>query len=236
MTTLFLIRHGLTAQTGKTLYGRTAGIGLDARGRAQADAMIERFEGIRLAAVYSSPLERCVETVEPLAAARRLDVEPRHALIEMDTGSWTGRPLAQARRTKAWRILLETPSAFRFPNGESFPQAQARAIDEVSRIVAGHPRGNVAVATHGDIVRMLVSHYSGAHLDAFQRTIVDTASVSVVHVDGTMPRVLLVNDTGGLRRFANARAKRRTDRPAERRADRPANERANERGSRNLRG
>ncbi|MFN8232075.1 MAG: MSMEG_4193 family putative phosphomutase [Actinomycetota bacterium] len=205
MTTLFLIRHGLTAQTGKTLYGRTEGIDLDDRGRSQADALIGRFEGIRVHAIYTSPLERCVQTVEPLAAARRLPLERRHALVEMEAGSWTGRPLAQVRRTKAWRVLQETPSAFRFPEGESFPEAQARAIDELTRIVERHPRGSVVVATHGDIARMLVAHYAGAHLDRFQRTIVDTAGVSVVHLDGGRPYVLLVNDTGGLGRFAAPR-------------------------------
>jgi probable phosphoglycerate mutase len=202
VTTLFLIRHGLTAKTGRTLYGRTRGIGLDGRGRAQADALIGRFEGIRLTAIYSSPLERCVETVEPLAAARRLSVELRNELIEMDAGTWTGRPLAQVRRTKAWRLLLDAPSAFRFPGGESFLEAQTRAVDAMSAIVGRHRRGNVVIATHGDIVRILVSHYGGAHLDQFQRTIVDTAAVSVVHVDGATPHVLLVNDTGGLGRFA----------------------------------
>jgi probable phosphoglycerate mutase len=208
VTTLFLIRHGLTAQTGKTLYGRARGIGLDGRGRAQAGSLIERFEGIRLSAIYSSPLERCVETVEPLAAARHLTVEPRDELVEMDAGAWTGRPLAQVRRTKAWRLVLETPSAFRFPGGESFPEAQARALGAVSEIAGRHRRGNVVIATHGDIVRMLVSHYAGAHLDRFQRTIVDTAAVSVVHVDGATTHVLLVNDTGGLGRFATPRGER----------------------------
>jgi probable phosphoglycerate mutase len=208
VTTLFLIRHGLTAQTGKTLYGRAKGIGLDDRGRAQAEALIERFEGVRVSAIYTSPLERCVQTVEPLAAARRIALQRRAALIEMEAGTWTGRPLAQMRRTKAWRVLLDTPSAFRFPDGESFPEAQARAIDELTRIAERHPRGNVVVATHGDIARMLVAHYAGVHLDRFQRTIVDTAGVSVVHLDGGRPHVLLVNDTGGLQRFATPRGKR----------------------------
>lgn len=208
MTTLFLVRHGLTAQTGRTLYGRTKGIGLDDRGRAQADALVERFEGVRVSAIYTSPLERCVQTVEPLAAARRLPLQRRPPLIEMEAGTWTGRPLAQVRRTKAWRVLLETPSAFRFPDGESFPEAQARAIDELTRIVERHPRGSVVVATHGDIARMLVAHYAGVHLDRFQRTLVDTAGVSVVHLDGGRPHVLLVNDTGGLGRFATPRGKR----------------------------
>jgi probable phosphoglycerate mutase len=208
VTTLFLIRHGLTAQTGRTLYGRTKGIGLDDRGRAQAEALIARFEGVRIGAIYTSPLERCVQTVEPLAGARGLRLERRPALIEMEAGTWTGRPLAQVRRTKAWRVLLDTPSAFRFPEGESFPEAQARAIDELSRIVERHPRGSVVVATHGDVARMLVAHYAGVHLDRFQRMIVDTAGVSVVHLDGGRPHVLLVNDTGGLQRFATPRGKR----------------------------
>jgi probable phosphoglycerate mutase len=208
VTTLFLIRHGLTAQTGKTLYGRTEGIGLDDRGRAQAEGLVDRFEGVRVHAIYTSPLERCVQTVEPLAAARRLPLERRPALIEMEAGTWTGRPLAQVRRTKAWRVLQETPSAFRFPGGESFPEAQARAIDELTRVAERHPRGSVVVATHGDIARMLVAHFAGVHLDRFQRTIVDTGGVSVIHLDGGRPHVLLVNDTGGLQRFAAPRRKR----------------------------
>lgn len=202
MTTLFLIRHGLTAVTGKTLYGRTSGVPLDDRGRAQAEALAERFVPVRLTAVYSSPLDRCVETMGPLAARQRLDVVPRERLIEMDVGTWTGRPIAQARRTRLWKELIHRPSQFRFPGGESFADAQARTLAEIQEIVARHPRGRVAVGSHGDIIRMLVAHLSGAHLDLFQRTIVDPASVSVVSIGEAGPHVLLVNDTGSLERFA----------------------------------
>ncbi len=209
MTTLFLIRHGLTAVTGKTLYGQTRGISLDARGRAQAERLAERFTPVRVTAVYSSPLERCVETVAPLAAARGLEVAERDALIEMDAGAWTNRPLAQLRRTRLWRDVIERPSMFRFPDGESFAEAQTRALEGVQTIAAAHPHGRVVVGTHGDVVRMLVAHFSGAHLDLFQRMASDPASVSVVHLGGGQPRVLLVNDTGGLERFAPPpRAKR----------------------------
>jgi broad specificity phosphatase PhoE len=159
----------------------------------------------RLSAVYSSPLERCVETVAPLAERQGLRIVLRQGLIEMEAGSWTNRSLAQLRRTKLWRQVLQAPSQFRFPNGEGFAEAQVRALEEMSRIAAAHPRGRVAVSTHGDIVRMLVAYYGGAHLDLFQRTIVDPAGVSVVVLDAGFPRILLVNDTGGLRRFAPAR-------------------------------
>ena len=98
--------------------------------------------------------------------------------------------------------MQRAPSQFRFPGGESFTEAHDRIVGEAQRIAARHPRGNVAIATHGDLVRILVSYYTGAHLDQFQRTLIDTASVSVIHLDGGTPRVLLVNDTGGLDRFA----------------------------------
>lgn len=202
MATLFLIRHGLTEVTGSRLYGRTAGIHLDERGRGQAAALVERFEGIRLAAVYSSPLERCVETVRPIAAARDLEVRTSEALVEMDAGDWTGRTLLSLHRTKLWSIVQRNPSRFRFPGGEGFVEAEARVLDEIHRIAARHPRGRVVVGTHGDLVRVVIAHFAGAHLDQFQRVMADPASVSVVHLDDGLPRILLVNDTGSLRRFA----------------------------------
>ena len=202
MTTLFLIRHGLTAATGSRLYGRTDGFHLDERGRAQADGLVARFASVRLTGIYSSPLERCLETVEPLAAAQRLSVVRRPELIEMDAGEWTGRTLASLRRTKLWSQVQRSPSTFRFPGGEAFTEANARVVGEVERIARRHRRGRVAVVTHGDIVRILLAHVTGSPLDSFQRIVIDTASVSVVHLGGEHPHVFLVNDTGGgLERF-----------------------------------
>ena len=201
MTIIFLIRHGLTSVTGSKLYGRTEGFHLDERGRAQSERLVERFASVRATAVYSSPLERCIETVEPLAAAQRLPVVPRDDLIEMDAGSWTGRSLSSLRRTKLWREVQQSPSTFRFPGGEAFAEAQARVVGEIERIGRRHRRGRVVVATHGDIVRILLAHFAGVPLDLFQRTVVDTASVSVVQLGGGQTHVLLVNDTGGLKRF-----------------------------------
>lgn len=202
MTTVFLIRHGLTGQTGTTLYGRTGGIPLDHRGRAQAERLVERFDGVKLTALYSSPLERCVQTVEPLAAAQRLRVDERDALLEMDTGTWTGKPLRRLRQLKAWREVQSSPATFRFPEGESFDEARQRLVAEIERIAKRHRHGRVAVATHGDVVRLLLNHYVGAELNAFQRMVADTASVSVLAIGGGHAAVLLANDTvGALRRF-----------------------------------
>jgi probable phosphoglycerate mutase len=202
MTTIFLIRHGLTGQTGTTLYGQTPGIDLDHRGRAQAQDLAERFRPIRLTAIYSSPLERCMQTVEPLGAAQRLTVVPRPGLIEMDAGTWTGRPLTSLRKLKAWGQVQTSPSSFRFPSGEGFAEALERVTAEVHAIARRHRRGRVAIATHGDIARILLGYLTGAPLDAFQRIVIDTASVSVVTIGGRGRTYLhLMNETGGLDRF-----------------------------------
>jgi probable phosphoglycerate mutase len=217
MALLFLVRHGLTAETGKVLYGRTPGIGLDDRGRAQAERLAERLRAVRPTTIYSSPLERCRETVEPLAGALRLHIQLRDELIEMDAGSWTGRSLPGLRRTRHWPTVQREPSAFRFPGGESFVEAHARAIAEAERIARRHPRGRVVVATHGDIVRMLVGHYAGTSLDGFQRFGADTASVSVVASDGRgRAQLLLLNDTGDLSRFVPPTASKQPERPSPR--------------------
>jgi probable phosphoglycerate mutase len=205
MALLFLIRHGLTAQTGHVLYGRTPGIPLDERGRAQARVLAQRFDGVRLTAVYSSPLERCVQTVAPLAAARRLRVQDAAGLIEMEAGSWTGKRLTSVRRLKAWSTVQREPSAFAFPGGgEGFVGAQARTVESILAIARRHPRGRVAVATHGDIARLALAHFLGTPIDAFQRIVVDTASVSVLRIERGRGAVLLMNDTGGLGTFAAA--------------------------------
>ncbi len=201
MGLVFLVRHGLTAQTGRLLYGRTPGIDLDRRGVAQADALVERFDGVRLSAIYSSPLERCRQTVNPLASARRLTVRTDDALLEMDAGTWTGRTLAQLRRTKAWRTVQQTPSAFAFPGGEAFTDAQARVVAAIDRLARRHRRGAIVVATHGDIVRIALAHYQAMPLDEFQRIVIDTVGVSALLLGDGRPHVLLVNDAGGLGRF-----------------------------------
>jgi|SRR3954468_1493630 probable phosphoglycerate mutase len=201
MGLVFLVRHGLTGQTGRLLYGRTPGIDLDARGRAQAEALVARFEGVRLSAIYSSPLERCRQTVEPLSAARRIAIRTDDAFLEMEAGDWTGRTLAQLRRTKAWRTVQQTPSDFVFPGGEAFMDAQARVVTAIDRLARRHSKGSIAIATHGDIARIALAHYLATPLDDFQRIVIDTVGVSVILLGADRPHVLLVNDTGGLARF-----------------------------------
>jgi probable phosphomutase (TIGR03848 family) len=198
VTTLLLLRHGTTDLTGKRLYGRSQDVQLSEEGRRQADHLGERLAPLRPSALYTSPIGRCVETAKRIAAACRLETRELEGLAEIDYGRWTGRSFASLARTKLWRRVHRVPSSVRFPDGETLPQAQRRIVDALETIVERHPRGLVAVVSHGDPIAMALAHYSGTHLDLFQRLQVSPGSISAVAVHDGLPRVLLVNDTGTL--------------------------------------
>ncbi|MEX2275806.1 MAG: MSMEG_4193 family putative phosphomutase [Actinomycetota bacterium] len=205
MTLLLLIRHGVTDVTGTRLVGWTPGVHLSETGREQADAVRDRLGGTRIDAIYSSPLERCRETAQPLAAERRLPIRIRKGIGEVAYGSWTNRPLKQLARTKLWRRVQIAPSRMRFPEGEAMSEARSRAVTELDRIVTDHPRHVVAVFSHADVIKLVVAEFAGIHMDLFQRIVVDPASVCAVEIGGGVPRLLRINDTGSLASLAPRR-------------------------------
>jgi len=213
MTLLLLVRHADTPVAGKVLTGWSRGVHLNERGREQARALIGRLDGIPVEAVYSSPLERCRETAAPLARARGLEVRVRRALLEVDYGEWTNRPIRQLARTKRWQSVQHAPSSFRFPGGESLRGVQARAVDVVRTIAEAHPGGAVMVVTHADVVRLVLAELAGIHLDLYQRLAVEPASVSAVVLRDGQTRVLKVNDTGSLASLAPPPPSRRARTP-----------------------
>lgn len=198
VTVLLLIRHGDTDAAGKRLTGLARGVRLNARGREEAARLVERLEGVPIVAIYSSPLERCRETAAPLAKVRGLALRARRPMIEVDYGDWTGRAISEVRRTRLWKTVQQSPSAVRFPGGESLLEVQGRAVAEIERMAAAHPSGIVAVVSHADVIRLLLVHYAGMHVDHLQRLILDPCSVSVVALGDRVPRLLKVNDTGDL--------------------------------------
>jgi probable phosphoglycerate mutase len=200
MTTLVLVRHATTASTGKRLGGRTSAP-LDDAGRDQAQAAAERLAGVPLKAVYASPLPRTLQTAQIVAAPHRLPVVEDEGLLEVEYGDWTDRPLKPLLRTKKWPVIQARPSLVTFPNGESIREAQLRAVAAVERIVARHRKATVAVVSHADVIKALVSFYLGQPLDLFQRLHVSPASFSVLHLsaDGGQPVLSRFNDDGPMK-------------------------------------
>lgn len=196
MTTLLLVRHGLTHLTGSVLAGRTPGVHLSERGREQARRLAERLAGLELDALVSSPLERCRQTAAALAGEREVLTDER--FTECGYGEWTGRPLAELAKEPLWRVVQAHPSSAVFPGGESMLDVWHRAIGAVRdwNTKVGE-KGVYLVCSHGDVIKAIVADALGLHLDQFQRISIDPASLTVIRYTPLRPFVLRVNDVGG---------------------------------------
>ncbi|HEY2762958.1 MAG TPA: histidine phosphatase family protein [Pseudonocardiaceae bacterium] len=203
MGTLILLRHGRSAaNSAGILAGRTPGVALDEHGRAQAGTVVERLAQLPLAAIVSSPLQRCRETVTPLAEARGLEVALDDGFLEVDYGQWTGRELKKLGKESLWKVVQSHPSAAVFPGGEGLAALQARAVAAVrewdAKLVSEHGAGVVwLTCTHGDVIKAILADALGMHLDGFQRIVVNPGAISAVSYTETRPFVQLVNDCSG---------------------------------------
>lgn len=184
MTILLLIRHGENDYSKKGKFaGRLPGVHLNARGMEQAEALGLALKDAPLKAVYSSPLERAMETAAPVARARRLEVLQEPGLIESDIGSWEGLSLRRVALTKYWKVVQNAPSRAGHPGGETFLQTQTRVVTALSSICARHkPRDVIACVFHADPIKLAVAYYLGMPLDQFQRLACSTGSMAVLAV------------------------------------------------------
>ena len=197
-TLVLLVRHGQTPTTGKHLPGRTPGLHLSEEGQRQAELAAKRIAELpHVDAVYSSPLERARETAAPIAAARGLKVQIDKGLLECDFGQWTGGELRELMKKPEWTTVQRYPSGFRFPDGESFGEMQARMGACLERLRGCHPGGVLVAVSHADTIKAAVTQAMGAHLDLFQRTAISTCSITAIAYGTNGPMVLTVNSTGG---------------------------------------
>lgn len=201
MTTVILLRHGrTTANAGGILAGWSPGVRLDEAGEAQVSAVGERLAKVPLAAVVSSPLERCVQTATAVTAGRDLELRTDDRLGEARYGDWTGRTIKELAKEPLWKVVQQHPSAAVFPGpeGEGLAQTQARAVAAVrARNAELGPDAVWLACSHGDVIKAVLADALGLHLDQFQRIVVDPASISVITYTDTRPFVVRMNDTGG---------------------------------------
>jgi probable phosphomutase (TIGR03848 family) len=193
MMNLLLIRHALNDWADKKLAGWTPGVSLNAEGCAQVEALVKRLADVPLAAIYSSPLERTMETAQPVAEDHGLTVQVREGLGEIRFGEWTGRSLEELRKEPLWPIIQVYPSGARFPGGESLREAQARLVAEIDTIIGNHDKETVALFSHSDPIKMAVAHYLGLPLDLYQRLSIGPASVTAFAFTPFGPRLLFLN-------------------------------------------
>ncbi len=205
MATVILVRHGrTTANATSVLAGRLPGVKLDETGQEQAANTAARLGSLPLAAIVSSPLERCRQTAKTIMGAQAgpLTIATERGITECDYGDWQGRALKELAREKLWATVQTQPSAATFPGGESLGAMQARAVAAVRRhdaaVESSHGAGAVWVAvSHGDIIKSVLADALGMHLDLFQRINVDPASISIVRYTSHRPYVLATNTHAG---------------------------------------
>jgi probable phosphomutase (TIGR03848 family) len=195
MTELLLIRHGENDLTKRGLLaGRLPGVHLNEKGRQQAEELANELSQLPIKAVYSSPLERAMETAQPLARALQVRVQRDPGLLEIDVGTWEGKSIRRLARTQYWRIVQENPSRARHPGGEGFLQVQTRVVSALECICTEHQSGDlIACVLHGDPIKLAVAHYIGLPLDHFQRLSCNTASVTMLALGSGNARLLWLN-------------------------------------------
>lgn len=201
-TYLMLIRHGENDWVGTNrLAGRTNGVHLNDKGRSQSAWLAEQLANQPISAIYSSPLERCLQTAQPVAEALGKQVIQEPDVIEVDYGEWQGGDLRELSKLPEWQSVQHFPSSFRFPGGETLHQVQSRAVWAIDRIVQAHPNQLVVIFSHGDVIRTTLAHYMGTPLDLFQRIVINTASISTLAFHNGRPMVLSTNHVSELPKF-----------------------------------
>ena len=195
MAVILFVRHGENEYVKKgRLAGRLSGVHLNKKGRAQADAVADLLKEMPIKAVYSSPLERTMETAQPIAKQLGLEIIPRQGLIEVDFGEWQDKKIKGLSRLKVWKIVQHSPSRMRFPEGEAFYQAQHRVVkelDELSRLY--DERDVVVCVSHSDTIKLAVAFYIGLPLDSFQRLHISPASITALLIADTGSRLMKLN-------------------------------------------
>lgn len=192
---VYLIRHGETDAMGRGLCGRMRGISLNQTGRLQAVRIAEYLKDEPIVALYSSPLERALETAGELARSRQLEVQPSQAFIEIDHGEWGGKTWEELEKIPLWRIYNTYRSATRCPQGELAAEVQARAASELDLLLERHRDQHIAIISHADVIRATISHYAGIPIDLSLRLEVFPASISTIHLGREGPRLLEINRT-----------------------------------------
>ena len=194
MTTFFLIRHAHCDGVGQVLWGRLRDVHLSADGKSAARALAQRVAPNRLDAIYSSPLERAVETAEEIAKhSERVPVRIIESLNELDFGDWTGESIENLDHDPVWQRFNSVRTRTPIPGGESILDAQTRIVDELKRLTIKHDDGQVAIVSHADMIKIALAYFAKLDIDRPDLFNVPPCSVSVLALTETRAGAMAVH-------------------------------------------
>ena len=202
MTTILLTRHGHVEGIRPARFRGRAELALTGHGVAQAEALARRIAaGWKPAAVYTSPLQRCVVTGGKVAAACSIKAEPRKGLGDIDYGSWQMRTHEEVRAEspEAYDQWQRTPQFTRFPGGESLQDVVARTSDVLREMLERYPKETVVLVGHDSVNRVLLMQLLDIPLSAYSRLVQDPCTLNEIEVFATGEvRAQRINDTSHL--------------------------------------
>ena len=167
MTTILLARHGETDWNREGRFQGHADPPLNDTGRAQAAALATELAGAELAAVYSSPLRRAIETAQVVAAQHELEPRALDALREVDVGSWQGltRAEIETRFPDGFARWLDYEQGW--TDGETYEEMGRRVVAALLELAAAHAREQILAVTHGGPIRAAFAFANGtSHVEA----------------------------------------------------------------------
>ena len=193
MPQLYLLRH---AQSEANQRGILAGpdntINLSEKGRKQSLKISKHLQAIAFQQIYSSPISRCLQTIQPLIKGRpNIEIVQEIKIQEMDYGQWNGKDLKILSKKRDWQRIQSAPSKFTFPDGESFNQLRRRVTLFLSQIA--DKDGPILVVSHGDVIKMMLACTLDLPTDKFQNFVIEPASISIVQYGSRVKNVISVN-------------------------------------------
>jgi broad specificity phosphatase PhoE len=202
MTKILLTRHGHVEGIKPARFRGRAELELTEHGLAQADALAKRIASTwKPAAVFTSPLQRCVLTGGKIAAACSIKGEVRDGLHDIDYGAWQMRTHDEvsAESPEAYRQWRAAPQFTRFPKGESLQDVMARASDVLREALLRYPEQTVVLVGHDSVNRVLLLQLLDMPLAAYWRLVQDPGTLNEIEIFAAGDvRVQRVNDTSHL--------------------------------------
>lgn len=203
MTTIVLVRHGQTQwnpQERERFRGRVD-LSLDETGIRQAHALAERVAGLHIQAIYTSPLERALETARIVARRLKSELEILPDIIDIDYGAWQGHSHREIAELwpELYGVWLATPHLVHLPQGESLEEVRARASPALEEVALRHEGQTVLLVAHQVVNKVLFCAILGLDNSHFWRIRQDTCCINLFDYEDGTYAINLLNDTCHLR-------------------------------------
>jgi alpha-ribazole phosphatase len=207
MVTVILVRHGETAWNRREVFRGRADVELNQRGRAQAQAVAASLKKREVAAVYSSPLRRAIETAQAIARPHNIPVRVEQGFIDFDYGSWQGMQHDEVRRRypKLYQDWIERPHTVRIEGGESLRMVRRRAMNALRNLAEQHPEETVVIVAHRVVNKVILCAVLGLDNSHFWRVRQDTCALNILEWSRDQWAVQLLNDTCHLKGLPGTR-------------------------------